>query len=166
MLLTREFIEKQGFVYDETIQDYGQLIDVFIIRKEDCLYELLWNQTNKMITLTRHSMYDDDFKLLVGDKVETILKFCILLIEHEDITDRSITLPIDFVQSFMSSDYDYTLNEFDDMCDITLMMLLAKQEYETCYEFLDFRKRYYEKKGWEYKDMPAEGFKDYSSITK
>jgi hypothetical protein len=31
---------------------------------------------------------------------------------------------------------DYTLEEFDDMCDIALMMLLAKEEYENAVSFL------------------------------
>jgi hypothetical protein len=88
------------------------------------------------------------------------------LIHVKEVTEKSITLPRDFVELFMNDEYDeYTLSEFDDMCDISLMMLLAKEEYEKCAEFLEFRRKFYGKKGWEYKDMPSDGFKDYSGIT-
>jgi hypothetical protein len=166
MKLSKDFIELQGFRYETEVSDGCH---AFTIRRDEAFYELLWDQGEKTVSLTKYSEDEDDEDVdecFYEGEMPNVLQFCRLLIHVKEVTQDSITLPNNFVDLFMEDDYDeYTLQEFDDMCDICLMMLLAKEEYEKCRDFLDFRRGFYNKKGWEYKDMPSDGFKDYSSIT-
>ncbi len=161
MKLTKEFIELQGFRF-ETYTDEGYLI--FTIRNEDRIYDMILNTIDDTMTIDRYEG-DDEPECVYDGQTLNVIQFSGLLKHFREITNGSISFPKNFVEDFMSADYDYNQNDFDGMCDVSLLMLLAKEEYEKCKPFIDFRKEHYRKMGWEYKDIPEESFRDYSKIT-
>jgi hypothetical protein len=162
MNLTKDFIELQGFRFETTTPEGLQ---IFTIRNEDRIYDLMVNTEDETLTLDKYENHEDDPECIYDGKILNIIQFCSLLQQNEDITDKRISLPNNFVEDFMKGDYNYSQNDFEGMCDLALLMLLAKEEYEKCNPFLEFRKHYYSKKEWTYKDMDENKFKDYSKIT-
>ncbi len=167
MKLTKELIELQGFRYETEVE---KQLHVFTIRKEEAFYELFWDEDDNTICLKKS--FDDEDS---GEEVEeemydgpmpNLIQFLRMLIHYKELTGGGISLPKDILNMFMSDAYDdYTNAEFDEMCDMILLTLLAKEEYERCQEFLDYRRSFYAKNNWEYKDMPQDSFRDYSKVT-
>jgi hypothetical protein len=166
MKLTKELIELQGFSYNRT----RERCHAFVIINGTTLYTLCWFKDDSNICLEKHfyadGAFEEEVENMYDGPMPNLIQFLRMLIHYKELTDGKITLPNDIVDMFMLDDYDdYTNAEFDDMCEMILLSLLAKEDYEKCQEFLDYRKSYYAKNNWEYKDMPEDSFKDYSKIT-
>lgn len=162
MNITKEFIELQGFRF-ETNTPEG--LQIFTIRNQDRIYDLMVNHEDNTMTVDLYENDEEDPTCLYDGKLLNTIQFCGFLRHHKEITNDSISLPLDFVHKFMNDTYDYNQNDFDSMCDVSLLLLLSKEDYETCTPFMEFRKNYYKKKDWIYKDIPQESFRDYSKIT-
>jgi hypothetical protein len=166
MKLTKELIELQGFVHKETRD--GSFI--FEIDTNENLHELVWEpKTNNVLIFRFEDDPDDDDMLLeievFNGPIKLFIQFLSFLRQAEDITGKSISLPIDFIEKFKASRYPYSKEEFDEMSEVGLFMLLAKEEYEKINSFIEYRKRYYQRKKWEYSELSPDLFKTYSDIT-
>lgn len=164
MKLTREFIELQGF---EFIEHAPPNIYVFYITNMNGKFAITWDADDYDLTVEVINEEDEDEPIdeTVFENVVTVFDFIKLLIVVEKLTNKGVSFPENFVELFMSSDYNYTQEEFERMCEASMIMLLAYERYESCPEFLEYRKNYMIKKNWEYKEMAQENFKDYSRIT-
>lgn len=165
MKLTKELIELQGFVYDETKDGEHQ----FYINYEKVTYGLMWNFKENIIYIEKYNDDDDDedhaitTELFHGE-VKTFFQFLSVLRHIGEITEESIALPNDFINKFKSTRYNYDMHEFDEMTKLSVLMLLSKEDYEDINPIIEYRKKYYKRKGWEYKDIDPEFFQLYSEI--
>jgi len=149
MKLTKEFIELQGFRF----QTYMNKFQIFTITHEFDYYELIWNQKDKMIRIDRYSDEDDDMTLYDGI-INNVMDFYRLLVHFNEITNKSIALPTDFPDRFMDNKrFKYTELDFNDLCELCLVILIAKEDYEECSKLIEYRKKYYKKKKWNYHDI-------------
>lgn len=165
MKLTKDFIELQDF---ELIAHTPPHIFVFFMRSINEYNTVTWDKHNNTVTvLLTNEEYEENprHNETIFKNIITIFDFIKLLIVADKLTNKRIVLPDDFVQQFMKSKYKYNEKEFEDMCEASMIMLLAHENYEQCSLFLEFRKNYMIKRKWIYKDMLEVNFRDYSKIT-
>jgi len=171
MKVTIEYIQLQGFEF-LCYDDEGGL--VFITEKDDIIYEAVIDEKNDYFTLSKFVTMDDDIcddndmvldTLYYEDQIPDVLIFYRLLHYHNEITNKSVSFPVDFVDRFMMDDTLYDMMDFDELCKLCLVLILAKEDYERCPSFLEFRKEYFKKRGWEYKEIDKKYFRDYSRMT-
>jgi hypothetical protein len=168
MKVTREYIELQGFEF-ECKDDDGL---VFLINKGDVVYEAVIDEENDYFAMSKFVGMDDDDDddmvldtLFYEDQIPDVLTFFRVLHYHEEITNKVLVFPIDFADRLMLDNTDYKPEEFDELFKLCLILILAKEEYERIRDFLQFRKDYFNKRGWEYKDIDNDYFMDYSRVT-
>lgn len=166
MVLTKEFIEMQGFQFKQT---HDKHIHVFCNHNKitNNIYVILWDDYHKNISITKYddNSEDDEPTYIYNDKIYSCFELIKILLHNKYITNGKLIFPIDFVDTFMTSKYQYNETEFHEICDVSLLMLLSMEHYEKCQPFLTFRKNYINKNGWKYTDIDNAKFKDYSKIT-
>lgn len=168
MKLTKEFILLQGFKFQQT---HDGCIHVFSHHNQitNDIYELVWDEEENNMYIAKYDDKSEDDNAepidIYDDKIYTCFNLVKILVHHKEITNKQVSFHNEFVEDFMASNYPYNEMEFNEMCDASLLILLAKEEYEKCQPFLQFRKDYINKRGWEYKEMENTKFKDYSKIT-
>lgn len=167
MKLTKELIELQGFVYEETKDGEHQ----FYMDYDKVTYGLMWNFKDNVIYVERYDDDEDDddhaisTELFHGE-VKTFFQFLSVLRHIKEITRDSVALPNDFIKKFKASRYNYDMHEFDEMVKLSVLVLLSKEEYEGINPILEYRKRYHKKNNWECKDIDPEFFQAYSELVK
>lgn len=161
MKLTKEFIEQQGFKLEVVVDT----VNAFTINNDDNHFQLFFDTNNNYLKLLKY-VDDDNDEILFADTMPNVIQFCHLIVHYREITNGSVSFTEKMVDDFFTNNYDdYTIQEFDGMCDVVLILILAKEDYERCEPFLQFRKEQYDKHEWEYKDMPKNAFKSYADIT-
>ena len=161
MKLTKEFIELQGFHYEKT---YDKHLNVYSIKNGENTYELIWDTEQNMITIFKFTDDEemDEENEIFCDQILTAFQFVKMLIIVDELTDKGISFPKDFVQKFYRSRYRYSEQEFNEMCEACIVILLANENYEACPKLIKFRQNYISRKGWEYKEMSQALFQSYS----
>lgn len=165
MKLTKEFIELQGF---ESHKVYDKHLHVFAIENGGHTYELIWDIQTNLITIFKFSEEDDDNEEeneIFCDFVHTAFQFIKMLIQVDELTNKGVSFPNDFVKMFYRSRYPYTEQEFNEMCEACIVILLAKEEYEECPKLIAHRKKYINRKGWQYAELKESLIKSYADVT-
>jgi len=160
MKLTKEFIELQGFRF----QTFTDSCKIFTIFNDFDQYQLLWYEKQKTIRIDRYSDEDGDMTLYDGI-INNVMDFYRILVHFNEITNKRVILPTDFPQRFMNTKrFKYNELDFNEICELCLIVLIAKEDYEECSRLMDYRKEYYKKKKWVYCDIEEKKYETICNV--